>query len=285
MRRVHQFCLLLSFLLLTLPPAVPAQAPSAAPELTVDPAVAALALRLVDPIQKAHAKRVAILDLLGPQRELHPVGKWIADQLALALQKDLGDLQIVDRNQLHQSMARGKAPDADQAVRQWEVQIARDFRADVLIDGTYAQLSARLGLTLNPIKVSRPERPTLISATIPITPEITSLSQDPIPVTTGDFPRAGVAGTSLPSCIYCPDPEYSPEARKAGWQGTVVLDVVVTAAGTVERIIPIKGPALGIEEKAVEAVRKWRLKPALDVDGHPTAVRIPIEITFRFFRR
>ena len=251
----------------------------------VDPAVVALAQRLVDPIQEAHAKRVATLDLLGPQRELHPVGKWIADQLALALQKDLGGLQILDRNQLHQSMAASKALDTDEALRQWKVQLAHDLRADVIIDGTYAQLSGRLGLTLNPRKVSHPERPTLISATLPITPEIASLSQDPIPVTTGDFPKAGVAGTSLPSCIYCPDPDYSPEARKAGWQGTVVLDVVVTAAGTVEKIIPIKGPGLGLEEKAVDAVRKWRLKPALDVDGRPVAVRIPIEITFRLFRR
>ncbi len=98
----------------------------------------------------------------------------------------------------------------------------------------------------------------------------------------GEF-RAGVNGVGTPSCIYCPDPQYSDEARKAKWQGTVVLDVVISADGRAIRITPIKGPGLGLEEKAIEAVRQWRFRPALGPNGKPVNVRIPIEVTFRLF--
>jgi protein TonB len=43
----------------------------------------------------------------------------------------------------------------------------------------------------------------------------------------------------------------------------------------------VKGPGLGLEEKAVEAVKQWRFKPALGPSGKPVAVVVPIEVTFR----
>ena len=63
--------------------------------------------------------------------------------------------------------------------------------------------------------------------------------------------RAGVNGVGSPQCIYCPQPEYSDEARKAKYQGTVLLDVTVTADGRVTNPVVIKGPGLGLEEKAL----------------------------------
>jgi periplasmic protein TonB len=74
-----------------------------------------------------------------------------------------------------------------------------------------------------------------------------------------------------------------PKAKAAKYQGTVVLDVVVSAQGRTERIIVVKGPGLGLEEKSIEAVKKWKFKPATGPDGNPVAVRIPIEITFRLY--
>jgi TonB family protein len=95
--------------------------------------------------------------------------------------------------------------------------------------------------------------------------------------------RAGVNGVGTPTCIYCPDPLYSDEARKAKYQGTVVLNVIITADGRATDIHVAKGPGLGLEEKAIEMVRTWRFKPALGPNGRPVAVSIPIEVTFRLF--
>ena len=82
-----------------------------------------------------------------------------------------------------------------------------------------------------------------------------------------------------PVCVYCPDPKYSEEARKAKYQGTVILQAVITADGRVTEVQIVKGPGLGLEEKAVEAVKDWRLKPAMGPNGKPVPfVLVPLEI-------
>ena len=72
--------------------------------------------------------------------------------------------------------------------------------------------------------------------------------------------RAGLNGVGSPMCIYCPQPEYSDEARKAKYQGTVLLDVTVTADGRATHIAIVKGPGKGLDAKAVQAVK---VKPAV----------------------
>jgi periplasmic protein TonB len=93
--------------------------------------------------------------------------------------------------------------------------------------------------------------------------------------------RPGTGGVGYPSCAYCPDPKYSEEARKAKYQGTVVLQAIITADGRAIDIQVVKGPGLGLEEKAVEAVKQWRFKPAIGPGGKPVPVVVPIEVTFR----
>lgn len=98
----------------------------------------------------------------------------------------------------------------------------------------------------------------------------------------GQF-RAGVNGVGMPTCFYAPDPQYSDEARKAKYQGIVVLEGVITLDGRVTQIRVVKSPGLGLGEKAVEAVRTWRCKPALGPSGRPVPTQVPIEVTFRLF--
>jgi protein TonB len=95
--------------------------------------------------------------------------------------------------------------------------------------------------------------------------------------------RAGVNGVGSPQCIYCPQPEYSDEARKAKYQGTVLLDVTVTADGRVMNPVVIKGPGLGLEEKALAQVKNWKMRAALGPGGKPVACRVQIEVTFHLY--
>ncbi len=97
----------------------------------------------------------------------------------------------------------------------------------------------------------------------------------------GGVYRPGRGGVGYPACDYCPDPKYSEEARKAKYQGTVLLEVIVTPEGRATNIRVIKGVGLGLDEKAIEAVRTWIFKPAIGPNGKPVAVRVPIEVTFR----
>jgi len=91
----------------------------------------------------------------------------------------------------------------------------------------------------------------------------------------------GTGGVGYPSCLYCPEPQYSEDARKAKYQGTVVLRVIIQPDGHATDIEIVKGPGLGLEQKAIEAVRTWRFKPALGPTGTPVATITPIEVTFR----
>jgi TonB family protein len=92
--------------------------------------------------------------------------------------------------------------------------------------------------------------------------------------------RAGVNGITPPRCIHCPQPQYSKEAFKARVSGVVLLDVTVTSEGKVINSVLVKGPGSGLNEKALEQVRKWKMSPALNPAGKPVNCRVQIEITF-----
>ncbi|MFY9751579.1 MAG: energy transducer TonB [Candidatus Acidiferrales bacterium] len=97
----------------------------------------------------------------------------------------------------------------------------------------------------------------------------------------GGMPGAGENGYGTPVCIYCPSPTFTDEAVKAKVQGVVELTAVITADGRATQIRVAKGLSFGLDERAVEAVRSWRFRPAIGPDGRPSAVFSPIEVTFR----
>lgn len=97
----------------------------------------------------------------------------------------------------------------------------------------------------------------------------------------GDVFRPGGNVIGYPVCVYCPDAKYSEEARKAKFQGIVLLRVVVAADGRAADIRVVSGPGLGLEEQAVMAVQNWRFRPALGPNRKPVATQIAIEVQFR----
>jgi periplasmic protein TonB len=89
-------------------------------------------------------------------------------------------------------------------------------------------------------------------------------------------------GVSAPKAIYSPDPEYSEEARKVKHMGTVVLWLVVGPDGKPRDIKVLRTLGLGLDEKAIEAVKNWRFDPAMK-DGKPVAVQINVEVNFHLY--
>jgi TonB family protein len=99
---------------------------------------------------------------------------------------------------------------------------------------------------------------------------------------TGGGPFSVGGNVSAPIPIYKPLPPYSEEARKAKYQGTVVLWIVVTADGGVTDVRVVKPLGLGLDEKAIETVRTWKFKPA-SRNGAPVPVMMSVEVSFRLF--
>ena len=87
-------------------------------------------------------------------------------------------------------------------------------------------------------------------------------------------------GVSAPSVLSKVEPEYSEEARKAKWQGTVVLQLVVDDQGRPQNLKILRSLGLGLDQKAIEAVEKWRFKPGMK-DGKAVPVMATIEVNFR----
>ncbi len=89
-------------------------------------------------------------------------------------------------------------------------------------------------------------------------------------------------GMTPPRPIYDPEPEFSEEARKAKYQGVCTLEVVVDAMGRPTNIKVVGALGMGLDEKAIEAVKTWRFEPAMK-DGHPVAVAVNLEVDFHLY--
>jgi TonB family protein len=96
--------------------------------------------------------------------------------------------------------------------------------------------------------------------------------------------RPNMNGVGYPSCIYCPDPAYSEEARNANIQGTILLSAVIGADGHAANIKVVKSLGHGLDEKAAETLETWRFKPALGPNGNPVATITTIEVIFRILK-
>lgn len=86
-------------------------------------------------------------------------------------------------------------------------------------------------------------------------------------------------GVSEPQPTYTILPEYSDDGRKGRIQGTVELLIVVKADGTVDFQNVRKSLGYGLDQKAIEAVRKWKFLPGKK-DGTPVATLVSVSVNF-----
>ena len=89
-------------------------------------------------------------------------------------------------------------------------------------------------------------------------------------------------GVSTPVVIYQVEPEFSEEARKAKFMGVVLVNLIVDAQGRPQNVYTLRGVGMGLDEKAIEAVKQYRFKPAME-GGKPVPVTLNIEVNFQIF--
>jgi protein TonB len=86
-------------------------------------------------------------------------------------------------------------------------------------------------------------------------------------------------GVTPPTILSRVEPQYSEEARKARYQGTVVLEAIVKRDGTVDILRVVRSLGFGLDENAIQALKQWRFKPGLR-NGVPVDVALNIEVNF-----
>jgi len=86
----------------------------------------------------------------------------------------------------------------------------------------------------------------------------------------------------VPQVIYNPEPSFSDEARKAKVQGMVLLLLIVGKDGRPYDVRVGQSLGMGLDEKAIEAVGRWRFRPAT-LNGQPVATQIAVEVDFHLY--
>jgi len=86
-------------------------------------------------------------------------------------------------------------------------------------------------------------------------------------------------GVAAPEVIHSVEPEFTEDARRANFQGSVSIKLIVDSQGNPQNVQLVRHLGMGLDEKAVEAVRQYKFKPAM-YQGHPVSVQIVIEMRF-----
>jgi periplasmic protein TonB len=89
-------------------------------------------------------------------------------------------------------------------------------------------------------------------------------------------------GVSAPVLIFQVEPEFSEEARKAKAAGNVLVNLIVDQNGHPVNVHVLRGVGMGLDEKAIEAVKQYKFKPAME-GGKPVAVELNVEVNFQIF--
>jgi periplasmic protein TonB len=92
----------------------------------------------------------------------------------------------------------------------------------------------------------------------------------------------GQPGVVAPSLIYEREAEFSDEARRQKYQGICIVGIIVDAHGNPQNVHIIRALGMGLDEKAIEAIRQYRFKPGTK-DGRPVPVAIAVRVDFRLF--
>jgi TonB family protein len=87
-------------------------------------------------------------------------------------------------------------------------------------------------------------------------------------------------GITPPVAVFKPEPEYPEEARKAKYEGTVLVHLIVDVDGKIKDIKVDHSLGLGLDEKALECVRKWKFTPGKK-NGRPVPVEVTVAVNFR----
>jgi TonB family protein len=209
----------------------------------------------------------------------------VALKFTVDAQGNVSDIQVT------KSLGMGLDEKAVEAVRKWKFHPARR-------DGVPVPASMSIAFRFGPsYRTPQEDAQTFAaagfeSAEPPTEPNQagTAIANNP-----GEAPRHLVQGegedfgkgaykvggnVSAPVPTYEPQPSYSDQARRAKLKGTVVLEIVVDAQGNVSDVRVQKSLGKGLEEKAVEAVSKWKFHPATR-EGVPVPVIIDVEVAFR----
>ncbi len=254
----------------------------------------ALASRVAEQIRQAKIDpalpKVFVIDFSNASdRQFSKLGSILADDLAVSLSSFASGFQVEDRQAFNAYLKENWMGLGDLKNEVICLTLARSMGGAGIVRGTIeTDATQRLRLSVHTDGLG----PSWSGeAQLPMTGEMQELLKQPaisyersaeaIPAEPGVL-QPGVDGASLPVCVFCPSPDYTDLARTAKYRGTVELSLVVTKDGAVNSVLVLKGAPFALTQKAIDAVQKWKFKPA-KFHGQSVRVRVPVDIEFQLY--
>jgi TonB family protein len=247
-------------------------------------------------------RKVLVVDFAEMHGKPTELGQWLALEFSRELNKEARGFVLISRGESLWSVAQDRVVsesfDSPEAAACYE----EEAGGALVAEGVTQDLSDRVALSLKVWRISDRKKIFEDRITIPLTETMQALhsraaAKSQVPPLTGvevwinpehelgdgEIPTAGMNGYSHPSCLDCIVASYSDEATKEKIQGTVSFSLVVGVDGSVDKISVIRGLPCGLNQQTIDAVRRWKLKPAIDAQGKPAVVEETAETAFHLY--
>lgn len=243
----------------------------------------ALAAQVRKALLDANKKSVVIADFTGPTGNISELGREVADQLSACLVKADPQIVVLDRGRLRILLREKKLFTIDLTHEEVAGAVGKLVGAEEVITGKIESDSGAYKVSLTGW-IEREKKPFKASASLAKSDKWRSLETRPVDGPDGTTYSFVKKVVSMPECLRCPDPSYTPEARSKRLEGRVLLAVTVTTEGHATDFLLLKRLGLGLDEKAIETIKNWSFRPGSGSDGKPVPVRITVEMEFRLLR-
>jgi|SRR5271163_587677 len=253
-----------------------------------------LASRLAEQIRQSKIDpefpKIFVIDFSNAgDKQFSKLGTLLADDLAQSLAGLASDFQVQDRKAFNTYLKENWMGLEELQSEAVCLTLARSMGGAGVVRGTIvtdANQQLRISVSIDGLGTTWSG-----DAQFPLTEALQQLLKQPaisyerapgaIPAEPGIF-QPGVDGASLPVCVFCPSPDYTELARTAKYRGMVELSLIVTKDGAVNSVLVLKGAPFSLTQKAIDAVQKWKFKPA-KLRGQSVPVRVPVDIEFQLY--
>lgn len=236
----------------------------------------AASLVLVAPLFSQHAPKIVVpprpISVVTPSYPKEARKKKIEGPVVLhavvAVDGTLSDINVVSGSPI-------LADAALEAVRQWHYQPSK-------VNGEPVEAQHEIVITFKKDKDNDGGAVYLgaddLSPDVPLEPPADIAER----LAAGEFFSGGSKELTHPQGTYMPEPEYSETARRAKYQCSSVLSMIVGADGRPLSVWVVKPCGEGLDEKSIAAVEQWTFRPATK-DGEPVPVFINVETSFHLY--
>ncbi len=240
------------------------------------------ARRLADEIMRSNFHKVYVADFVDQSGVRSEEGCYFASVFSTHLKESAREFEVINRIESQIKLTAKQISVGDLEKPEVLSRVTLELGTDAILFGTLAMSREEVVLSMTLIDSTgktlhkseyREHLPNSFRGFFPATQD----SSNDVYY----FP--GLDGVVNPKCIACPNPSYTDAARRSHSNGSLVVATTVSEVGRPEKMSVLNDPGDGLADQSLRAIQGWKFEPARDPAGHPVAVRLPIEVTFRLY--